>query len=402
MNEKGKIPEQQRPPPAITPGELSKKLKRIEDVLCVERYKGIVIKSEGAMRWLTGLKHQLGDIAPFAPSPVNALVVMHGSGQYEISIVAKPYEIHRLKDEIPKVFNAVPGLEYKLVEHMPATSQEILTSEHDNYAATIERIVRPISGGFSGNHFKKLDWLSNMSMKVLAETARQLKPGMDGLTVRGLLLFNLAKHGIDSNLVLVALKGQEKHLHPIASAAYRVEKDSWMKLVAGARYAEHIVSQSIMVKIGKLPTEREITFYKALQDAAVEYADCYRSGASEREVYSEIINRFRNVENKYDLKGFSASALLHHPGGGTSPLGNRDRMLNPDGGRIFEPWTQFAINPVDVLAGFKVEMQGVVQPDNRLPLILDMAKYAYDLVGFRQVKSSGGTVAHLPELLTLY
>ncbi|MFZ2655492.1 MAG: M24 family metallopeptidase [Victivallales bacterium] len=401
MNEKGSIPEADVPPPAITPRELSDKLRRIEDVLNAGRYRGIVIKSEGAMRWLTGLKHQLGDISPSAISPVNALVVVRGNGQYGIKIAAKPYEIPRLDDEIPKIFNAVSGLECKIVESMPETDPGIMTPEHSGYAETIDRIVRPLVGGFSGNQYKKLDWLSNMSMKVLAETARQLKPDMDGLSVRGLLSLNLLKHGIDSNLVLVALKGQEKHLHPIASSAYRVERDSWMKLVVGARYSEHIVSQSIMVKIGKPPTKSENTLYMALQDAAVEYADCYRSGASESEIYSEMTARFQNVEDIYGLKGFSASALLHHPGGGTSPLGNRDRMLSPTGGRIFEPWTSFAINPVDSIEGFKVEMQGVVQPDDKPPSILDIAKFANELVGFRKVRSSGGTVAELPDLLTI-
>lgn len=118
--------------------------------------------------------------------------------------------------------------------------------------------------------------------------------------------------------------------------------------------------------------------------ATVEYADCYRAGAAERDIFAEMISRFRKIGDRYHLKGFAESAMLHHPGGGTSPLGSRDRMLDPVGVRTLAPWTQFAINPVNALAGFKTELQGIVQPDGRPPLVPQMSGCAVGLT-FRKV-----------------
>jgi len=70
------------------------------------------------------------------------------------------------------------------------------------------------------------------------------------------------------------------------------------------------------------------------------------------------------------------------------------------GAGSFEPWTQFAINPVDCLAGLKVELQGIVQSDGAPPHILDTSKYVSpEMLSFREVKSGLGTRALLPELL---
>jgi hypothetical protein len=224
---------------------------------------------------------------------------------------------------------------------------------------------------------------------------------MDGAEVRALMLSRLVAYGIDANVALTSLAGQQRHLHPIAAADYRVERGQWLKLVVGSRYAEHIVSQTLMVRLGGQADERERRIYEALQDATVAYADLYRDGAREREIHEDMLLCFAEIEKRYGLPGFAASATLHHPGGGTSPLGNRDRMLDPAGVRACEAWTQFALNPVDSLAGFKVEVQGVTRPGGASPVLLDTAEFASDILPFRQVRSPAGLTARLPELLTL-
>jgi hypothetical protein len=384
-------------PPALSAEEIRLKLGLLAEVLSENKYDAVVFSSEGSMRWLTGLKHQLGDIAPSAPSPVQALVHGTDSGRAKIIFVSKPFEMPRLKDEIPRIFNLLPEVQYGFAEQMLPLTERTLTADDADYPAVMDRVVRPLPGGTDGDSYEKLQWLSRTSMRVLGETARQFKEGMDGLTVRGMVLNNLARHGIDANLVLIALAGQETHLHPIASAQYRIQKGWWIKLVIGARYAEHIVSQTLMVKPGGKISERETEVYHALQQAALEVADLYREGAPESDIYQGMIDRFEQVEKESGLKGFAKSATLHHPGGGTSPLGNRDRMIDPSGTRVCEPWTQFAINPVDALLGLKVELQGVIQPDGAPPLILDLHSEAPD-IPFRKMISRGGTEAVLPEL----
>ncbi len=395
-----KIFDMQAPPPAMTAGELRMKLGHLSGVLAAGKYKAIALYSEAALRWLTGLKHQLGDIAPSAVSPVNALVQVKDSGKFKISIIAKPFEMPRLRSEIPQVFDTVPEIEYGFLEQMPAMDPGTVHSASDNYQQLADQMIRPLPGGVDGSSYAKLSWLAGATMKVLSETAQELEAGMNGLTVRGRVLCNLAREGIDANLVLIALSGQETYLHPVASAQYRVEKGKWMKLVVGTRYAEHIVSQSLMVKLGGSVSEHEAEVYRALQQASVEYADLYREGAKESDIYKGMVERFRKVEHDTGLSGFGKSATLHHPGGGTSPLGNRDRMIDPSGSRTCGAWTQFAVNPADTLLSLKVEFQGIIQPDGAPPEILELHRMAPAL-SFSEIKASGGTTAILPDLFVV-
>jgi len=383
---------------ATTAEEIGMKLNHLGDILRERNYDAVLFRCEGAMRWLTGIKHQVGDIAPSAASPVNALVRIDAHGGFVLSLISSRFERPRLIDQVPAVFAAVPEVKIDFLDAAPQLPETALVPEGKEYQEIIDLIVRPVLGGLAGHSYRKLAWLTQATMGVLAETAHQLRPGENGLEVRTRLLHNLSRYGIDANLVLIGLAGQEQHLHPIASADYRVEPDRWLKLVVGSRFAEHIVSQSLMVKLGGRVTEQEQAIYHALQDATVEYADCYRTGAAERDIFAEMTSRFQKIGNQYHLKGFAASAMLHHPGGGTSPLGSRDRMLDPVGARTLAPWTQFAINPVDVLAGFKTELQGIVQPDGRPPLVPQMSGCASGLT-FRKVAAEGGTTAELPELL---
>ncbi|MFA5689825.1 MAG: M24 family metallopeptidase [Kiritimatiellales bacterium] len=387
-------------PPELTADELRLKLNHLAGILSGEGFGAIALCSEGAMRWLTGLKHQLGDIAPPAPAPVNALVDFSAAGKIKITIISKPFEMPRLKDEIPAVFEPVPEIEFSFAETYPAPPVSTLTPEHEKYAVVIDAAIRPLLGGFDGNPFKKIDWISRTAMQALGDAARRLDEGMNGLVVRGIILEELYRRGIDANLVLVALAEQESHLHPVASVKYTLEKDRWMKLVIGARYAEHIVSQSLMVKLGGAVSAEETAVYRALQTAAVEYADLYRAGAIERDIYTGLLERFRQVEEETGLTGFAKSATLHHCGGGTSPLGNRDRMLNPDGKLVCDAWTQFAINPVDVLCGFKVELQGLILPGGVSPLMLDMHSAAAG-IPFHVITAQSGMQAMLPDLMVV-
>jgi hypothetical protein len=261
------------------------------------------------------------------------------------------------------------------------------------------RIVRPLVGGFSGNQYAKLAWLASAATALLTKTGMEIEPGMNGAEVHARALSNILAHDIDCNLVLVALKGQETHLHPLWDARYRIEKDCWVKLVTAARLADVIVSATIMVKFGARISDEALTWYHALQEGAVEYADCYRAGAVEGAVYAELGARFASLEKKLGLRGFAACAYAHHTGGPTSPVGNRDYLVQKDGSRSFFPGMQFAINPLETRFCTKVELQGIVQPDGP-PHMLDVSRFAPGgAPGFRAVTSKNGTRALVPEIL---
>ena len=49
---------------ALTAEEIGMKLGHLGHILRKRNCDAILFRCEGAMRWLTGIKHQVGDIAP--------------------------------------------------------------------------------------------------------------------------------------------------------------------------------------------------------------------------------------------------------------------------------------------------------------------------------------------------
>jgi Xaa-Pro aminopeptidase len=378
------------PPPMTSASELGEKIAHLRRVVEREGRDTILFTSEGALRWLTGTRHQVGDIAPRADSPVRVLIRARASGTLLVFCSQKT-EMPRILDQLPPLFASVPGVELDFRETLPTLPDDVLAPGGPGYDDALGAIVRPILGGARGHQMKKLEWLYGMTSAVLVETALQLRPGMTGAGIRGNVFRSLAEHDIECNMILVALPGQEKHLHPLYSSHYRAESGGWVKLVAGARYAELIASVTIMAKVGSPLSDEEEGIYSALQQGAVEYADLFRAGASEAEIYRGAGARFAEIEDTRRLKGFARSAYNHHMGGPTSPLGNRDFLLQETGSRAVFPWMQFAINPCDVLQFTKVELQGIVMPEGP-PHLLDGSTFLPKDSGlFTTLGSSGGT-----------
>lgn len=385
-------------PPTMAKHELETKLAHLGAVLEPLGKSGVFLSSEGALRWLTGTRHQIIDIAPDAQSPVQALV-RPKPGSMDVTFVTTRIEMPRIADQLTEVFEGMPGITVDFRQSLPAASDADLLPGAPGYAETVGRILRPVLGGASGNQMRKLEWLYAMATAVLTETSFQLQVGMNGAEVRGQVFRNLAARDVECNLILVALAGQEKHFHPLYGSRYRVEDGCWVKLVAGCRYAELIVSVTAMLRIGRGPSPQEARVYAALQRGVVEYADLYRSGASEGDIYREVGERFASIERETGLTGFQPSAYFHHMGGPTSPLGNRDYLLEPGGTREMFPWMQFAINPCDVLQYTKVELQGIVMPTGA-PRMLDGSRFLpKDLGLFSEVRAQGGTEAKVANII---
>jgi hypothetical protein len=120
---------------------------------------------------------------------------------------------------------------------------------------------------------------------------------------------------------------------------------------------------------------------------------------SESEICAAVGERFKRIERETGLKGFQPSAYFHHMGGPTSPLGNRDYLLEEGGTRRMFPWMQFAINPCDVLQYTKVELQGIVMPEGA-PLMLDGSRFVPEDLGlFSDIRASGGTIAKVANII---
>jgi len=98
-----------QPPPTITKEELEGKLGHLRAVIERRGFDTILLGCEGAIRWLTGTRHQIVDIAPDAGSPVRALVRL-GPGAVEVTFLTTRIEMPRIKDQLPEVFRGVPGV----------------------------------------------------------------------------------------------------------------------------------------------------------------------------------------------------------------------------------------------------------------------------------------------------
>jgi len=384
-------------PNPLSPNELEDKLFHLSSILRSKEADGIIFRQEGALRWLTGVRHQIINIAPDAVSPVQVLVVMKEDG-WDFTFVTSRFEMPRIKEQLPPIYEDCPKIQINFSESFPPIPNNIISSIDSTYFTVVSEIIQPLVGGLKGNQYKKLQWLSCMTSAIMAETANTIEPGMNGSIVRGMLFNNFSHWDIESNLIMVSLSGQEKFFHPLYDSRYRIDPDSWVKLVAGTRYVDMIVSASIMIKFNGCSEHAQRT-YRCLQEAVIEYADCYRVNALESDIYTSVGERFRAVGERFGLPEFFQSAYAHHLGGPTSPLGNRDYIITQTGSHKMFSWMQFALNPMETKYYTKIEVQGIIMPFGP-PLIIDSSTFTPPLaLEYTKVVSSGGTNGNLANIV---
>lgn len=358
----------QRPLP-ITKVEFCAKIQHLKDVLESHGYTGVYLCSEGAMRWLTGMRHQVVDISPNAQTTVQAIVTVHPKPT--ISFFSEPWESARVGDIMVKGIWNDCDIAVSYGGSFPDFSRPGLLSPTSGAYTELERaIVSPLAEGTKGNQWEKLQWLIGESRRALIEVARLLRPGMTGWEVRSAIYEAYHNRHIEMNLVMLGLSNMQKHAHPVVEDDSIVQTGDIVKLVVGARYFDMIHSASQLVAIGREPEEQELYVHRALQEATLDYADRYRNGAVESDLYRCLGPIFQTIAEKKALVGFEKSAYLHHGGGPLSPLGSRDFVVSAQGTRGILPYAQFALNPVDALLYLKFELQGVTLPSGA-PLILD-------------------------------
>jgi hypothetical protein len=357
-------------PKSITESEFLAKTIHLKTILESYGFSRILLQSEGAMRWLTGLRHQVVDINPNAPTTVQALVGTKGS-TLAISFCSDPWEEARVRNIMQLDMFSLNGIEVDYVgKHpMPINSSTLLPSD-PRYSEIEREIVSPLVQGLEGNQWDKLLWLIDESRQTLIEISTQLQSGMTGWEVRSKVYEAYHKRHIELNLVMLGFSDTHTHCHPVVMDDSRVENGSIVKLVVGARYFDMFHSASQLVKIGTEPTSTELLVHEALTDAALAYADQFQAGVDEGTLYKSLGPIFSETARKYDLPAFERSAYLHHGGGPLSPLGNRDFVMAENGKRPLFPNTLFSINPVDAIESLKFELQGMVMPKGS-PVIFD-------------------------------
>lgn len=357
-------------PESITKVEFCAKIQQLQSVLEKNDATAIYLCSEGAMRWLTGKRHQVVDIHPGSATTVQAVIDME-TDPISIVFYSDPWEAARVHDLIASgpwndcgIKAAYGGTDADL------SGGKTVSPAWETYGEIERAIVSPLVEGLEGNQGKKLSWLVSNSRQALIDIAKEITIGMTGWDLRSLVYRTYHERHIELNLVMLGLSGMTRHLHPVIEDDSIVEPAAVIKIAIGARYYDMFHSATQLVKIDEDPTERELTIHRALQEATLAYADRYRSGAVERDIHRSLGPIFTETARTYHLEGFEQSAYLHHAGGPLSPLGNRDFVLTAQGTRPMLPMAQFSVNPVDALAYLKFELQGIVRPAGA-PMILD-------------------------------
>ncbi len=347
-------------PPFLTKVELEAKLAKAKSFLQEHQLRQIHFESDGDMRWLTGQSHQILNTLPSSPSKVQAILALTDSG-FLINFYCNRLEYPRFSLEKSPVFLQISDLKTKIqIKDTPLTPQTICS----RFQSTLFKQWRntglgTITASADQNSFKKLTWLTKATHLLLIRTLHELKEGMNGLDVKSLVCSNLIRSGIEPNLILVGLAGQENFFHPIPDSRYKLRKGTWIKIACGSRFADQIASLTVMGKWQSKIASDEKRIFAALQEAALRYAERFRPGILEHSLYRQVGRIFREVERKRKIKNFSKSAYNHHLGGPLSPNANRDYTITRTGQREILPNQVFAINPVDILKYFKIEVMGL-------------------------------------------
>lgn len=387
-------------PKSITKGEFCAKMRILEKKLEQLGKKKIYLCSEGAMRWLTGSRHQVVEIAANTPTTVQAVV--ETSPTTSLRFFSDRWESNRVHDLIEQGIWNECGVKASYGGTSPDLTEEGIASPLTEDYAEIERsIVSPLAEGMEGNQKAKLDWLVAESRQALIEIAAYMEEGMTGWDLRTLVHHTYHRRHMELNLVMLGLSGMRRHLHPVVEDDSVVEPGAVVKIAIGARYFDMFHSATQLVKIGEAPSHRELAVHHALREATLAYADRFTAGAVEKDLHESLGPIFKKVEEKHELEGFTQSAYLHHAGGPLSPLGNRDFVITEKGQRKILPYSQFSVNPVDALEFLKFELQGIALPAGP-PRIIDEFAWKHD--GFNAPPYDTikwrGTTLRLPTIIT--
>ncbi len=384
-----------RPPP-LTPHELRSKLSRLKAAVRLLNCNGVHLVQEGAMRWLTGLRHSVIDIDPAAESPVSA-VVRFDNTCVRIQIVGKAFELTRAVPEIKTRFSMCPEIElsYATEVELPAS---VLIPRMPEYRSTVLSAVAPVAPTEDDNQIRKTEWLAKLSRLVLSYVLRHASVGTTGWVIRGEVLKRLSEACVECNEVLVGVSGQENFLHPVVNDGYRIEAGSFAKVAIGARYYDALYSITATAKYGTPLTKYEKRSESAMMAAALGYASRFRTGTRESDLYAAVHKVFQDVEDGFQVAAFADSAYYHHLGGPLSALGNRDYLISKDGRNTIGAYHMFSINPVHRETGIKIELQGITGTDGEEPRIIDEVSEG---IPFENFSTESGKTVRVPSILTV-
>lgn len=177
-------------------------------------------------------------------------------------------------------------------------------------------------------------WVGRNTAECMAQTCRQIRPGMTEHEIAAALDSKLIERGMIPNVTLIATDERiERYRHPIPTEK---KLERYAMLVICARRWGLIVSMTRLVHFGKIPAE-----LRRKHDAVARVDATFLAHTRTGAVVGDV---FRKALQAYAETGYADEWKLHHQGGPTGYRGREYRAISDTADTVRENQA-FAWNP---------------------------------------------------------
>ncbi len=192
------------------------------------------------------------------------------------------------------------------------------------------------------SEIKKYRWLGRGCAEAVAETCRQVRPGMSEEEMENITSDSLMKRGIRPTVLLIAADERiMKYRHAIPAGA---KLRNYAMINICARRWGLVIATTRFVYFGQMPDDLRQKFEKAAYMDGV-YMDSTQPGRTADEI-------LRRAQRGYAQVGYPDEWMLHHQGGAIG-YAERDWVTYPGCAEMVHAGQAFAWNPT--LQGAKIE-----------------------------------------------
>jgi Xaa-Pro dipeptidase len=313
--------------------EIAEKERRVRDFLESLALNGLVFTTQASFAWFTcgadshvGIGTDLGSVSLLITSDAKYIICdnIEAPRILDEELAGQGFEFRTYSwwesspaDEIAKLAKGPIGADTSLA------GTRLLGSE-----------IAQLRYSLTGPEVERYRWLGKASGECIAETGREIRPGMTEHEIAASLAEKLTARGVIANLILIAADERiEKYRHPIPTDR---KLDRCAMLVIGAKKWGLVVSVTRIVHFGPIPAELQRK-HEAVVTVDAELIARTRTG-------TPIDHIFRKGMEAYSCAGFPDEWKLHHQGGPTGYAG-RDYRAKPGVKDIVHPNQAFAWNP---------------------------------------------------------
>jgi len=313
--------------------ELDEKHARLVEWLRKEKLSGVLIRRNENVAWVTGGAVELRVLTPSETGVASLLVTADGKRYY----FTTENEAPRLKDEEFGALDFEPILFPWYADDTAAAAAKLAggpLGSDTPVPGTIAVSLYPLRESLSDTEVARYRWLGAGTATAIAESLKQVEPGMSEYDLEALTAANLLKRGILPSVYLYAVDDRiYKYKHAVARGA---KLKNYAMLNLCTRKWGLAISITRFVHFGAVPAELEGRFKSAAKVNAA-LLNATKVGATSAEL-------FKVAQEAYAAEGFPGEERFHHQGGPTG-YGEREWVATPNGKETVVNSQAFAWNP---------------------------------------------------------